>query len=331
MGMIHVPFGNTGAQVSAMCLGTMMFGTRCDTAESDRILGRAMDGGVNFIDTAPTYAKAESEKIIGRILSGRRDRLFIATKVNQHDPQAIRSSIDASLARMKLDHVDLYLLHWPRQKMDPTGMMAALNDVVAAAKARFVGCCNFPAWLLAHFNAIAAANGWPRLVCNQIPYNPIERGVEVEVLPQAYAENIAITVYRPVVFGLLAGKYTPGQAIPADSRATTDERIPRWLERFGEAIGRFNRFAADRGLHPAQLAVAWLRHNPAVTCPIVGVSSAGQLDANLKAFDVTLTDAEHAEICGMFDAAVREEHGGNFAPLRRDMTLIAPARGQERM
>jgi aryl-alcohol dehydrogenase-like predicted oxidoreductase len=324
--MIYVPFGNTGIQVSAMCLGTMMFGARCDAAEADRILGRAIDGGVNFIDTAPTYTKGQSETILGEILAGRRDRLFVATKVNQIDPQAIRTSIDASLARMKLDHVDLYLLHWPRQGMDPAGMTAALRDVVAAGKARFVGCCNFPAWLLAHFNAIAAANGWPRLVCNQIPYNPIERGAEVEVLPQAYAENIAITVYRPVVFGLLAGKYTPGQPIPADSRATTDERIPQWLAKYGEAIGRFNRFAAERGLHPAQLAVAWLWHNPAVTCPIVGVSSAGQLDANLRAFDVTLSDAEHAEISAMFDAAVREEYGGNFAPLRRDMTLIARPR-----
>lgn len=206
--------------------------------------------------------------------------------------------------------------------MNPEAIMAAFDDVVKAGKTRFIGCCNFPAWLLAHFNAIAAHSTGPRLVCNQVPYNPVERGVEVEVLPQAYAERIAITVYRPVVFGLLAGKYALGQTIPEDSRATTDPRIPRWLEKFRGGIGRFNDFAAQRGLHPAQLAIAWLRHNPAVTCPIVGVSSARQLDASLKAFDVTLSDAEHAEICGMFDTAVREEYAGNYAPLRRDMTLV---------
>lgn len=321
--MIHVPFGATGEQVSVLCLGTMMFGERCDIGESDRILARAMAGGVNFVDTAAMYAKGQTETILGRILKGRRDQLFVATKVNDHDPQVIRSSLDASLKRMQLDHVDLYLLHWPRQGMHPEAMMAALNDVVSAGKARFVGCCNFPAWLLAHFNAIAVRRGWPRLVCNQIPYNLIERGVEVEVLPQALAEKIAITVYRPIAFGLLAGRYTPGQSVPADSRAVVDPRIAAWLGRFGESIGRFNRFASDRGLHPSQVALAWLRHHPAVTTPIIGVSAAGQLEDTLKAAEFALSDADYAEIRGMFDADVREEHAGNYPPLRRDLTLIA--------
>lgn len=321
--MDTIPFGNTGARVSAMCLGTMMFGDRCDEAESDRILARAMEGGVTFIDTAAMYVGGKTETLLGRLLKGRRDRLVIATKVNHHDPQVIRASLDESLARLQLDNVDLYMLHWPKAGMDAEGMMAALNDVVKAGKTRFVGCCNFPAWLLAHFNAVAASHGWPRLVCNQIPYNPIERGAEVEVLPQAHAEQIAITVYRPIVFGLLAGKYDPDQAIPADSRATTDPRIPRWLERFGDGLRRFNRFAAGRGLAPGQVAIAWLRHNPAVTCPIVGVSSLRQLEANLKAFEVRLSDADYAEITGMFDTAVKEEYAGSFPPLRRDMTLLA--------
>lgn len=322
--MHDVPFGNTGVRVSAMCLGSMMFGDRCSESEAERVIAQAVDSGVTFIDTAASYGNGQTETILGRLLKGRRDRLFVATKVNHQDPSVIRSSIDGSLARLQLDHVDLYLLHWPKAGMDAEGMMAALNDVVKAGKARFVGCCNFPAWLLAHFNAVAARNRWPGLVCNQIPYNPIERGAEVEVLPQAQAERIAIAVYRPIVFGLLAGKYTPGQPIPPDSRATTDARIPRWLEKFGEGIARFNRFAAARNLEPGQLAVAWLRHNPAVTTPIIGVSSARQLAANLKAFDVTLSDADYAEINALFDTAVKEEFAGSYPPLRRDMTLLAP-------
>lgn len=321
--MIYVPFGGTGVQVSAMCLGTMMFGDRCDLAESDRILARAMEGGVTFLDTAAMYAKGETESVLGRILKGRRDKLFIATKVNDHDPQVIRTSIDASLKRMDLDCVDLYLLHWPKQGMRPEAMMAALNDVVKAGKARFVGCCNFPAWTLAHFNAIATRNGWPRLVCNQIPYNLIERGVEVEVLPQAHAEKIAITLYRPVAFGLLAGRYTPGQTLPADSRAMRDHRIVTWLAKYGDAITRFNRFALDHQWQPVQLAMAWLRHHPAVTNPIIGVSSVPQVEENIKAFEVTLNDADYAEVTAMFDAAVKEEYAGSFPPLRRDLTLIA--------
>jgi len=321
--MNYVPFGSTGQQVSEMCLGTMMFGDRCDQAESDRILATAMEHGVNFVDTAAMYVNGGTETILGHILKGRREKLFIATKVNNIDPAVIRSSIDESLQRMQIDYVDLYLLHWPKAGMNPTAMMSALNDVVQAGKARFVGCCNFPAWLLAHFNAIAAQNNWPRLVCNQIPYNPFERGVEVEVLPLAVADNIAITVYRPLIFGILAGKYKPGEPIPQDSRGTTDPRIPRWLEKYGDGITRFNQFAADRNLHPAQLAVAWLRHSPAVTTPIIGVSSARQLEASFPAFDVTLSDAEYAEVTGMFDTAVKEEAGGAFAPLRRDLDLVA--------
>jgi aryl-alcohol dehydrogenase-like predicted oxidoreductase len=177
--------------------------------------------------------------------------------------------------------------------------------------------------LVAHSNGLAAANGWPKLVCNQIPYNPIERGVEVEVLPQAKAENVAITVYRPLVFGLLAGKYQPGVALPEDSRGQTDARIPRWLEKYGDGIARFNQFAAERDLHPAQLAVAWLRHSPAVTCPIIGVSSARQLQASLTAFEVNLSDEEYNTVTSFFDTAMKEEAGGAFAGLRRDVNLVA--------
>jgi len=320
--MNYVPFGATGVTVSELCLGTMMFGDRCDRAESDRILGTAMEHGVNFVDTAAMYVNGDTEEILGHILKGRRDQLFLATKVNNIDPQVIRSSIDESLRRLQLDYVDLYLLHWPKPGMNPTAMMAALNEVVQAGKARFVGCCNYPAWLLAHCNGIADRNGWPRLVCNQIPYNPIERGVEVEVLPQALAEKIAITVYRPLAFGIFAGKYTPGAAIPEDSRGATDVRIPRWLERYGDGLSRFLQFAADHQLHPAQLVVAWLRHSPAVTNPIIGVSSERQLHASLAAFDVNLSEAEYAEVTAMFDTGVKEEAAGAFAGLRRDFNLV---------
>lgn len=105
--------------------------------------------------------------------------------------------MDESLQRLQTDYVDLLMIHWPHTGMEIPGMMEALNDVVVQGKARYVGCCNFPAWLLAHCNAVAQENGWAKLTCNQIPYNPIERGVEVEVLPQAVAERIAVTVYRP--------------------------------------------------------------------------------------------------------------------------------------
>ncbi|OUC07540.1 hypothetical protein RY27_14310, partial [Litorilinea aerophila] len=198
--MNTVEFANTGVHVSEMCLGTMMFGSRCDVAEADRILGACLDQGVNFIDTAAMYGNGETERILGQIMKGRREKLFLATKVHKGvDRRSILESIDESLARLQTDYVDLYLIHWPVEGMRPLEIMEALNQVVTQGKARFVGCCNYPAWLLAHSNAIAARNGWAPLVCNQVAYNIIERGVEVEILPQAMAEGIAITAYRPLV------------------------------------------------------------------------------------------------------------------------------------
>ncbi len=322
--MKTVPFANTTESVSQLCLGTMMFGDRCDETESDRILSAAMEAGVNFVDTAAAYVGGQTEEILGRIMQGRRDKLFLVTKVTKTtDADWVRQCIDESLTRLQTDHVDLYLIHWPRQQMKTYEMMEALNDVVNAGKARHVGCSNFPAWLVAHCNAIAQREGWAPLVCNQVPYNLIERGIEVEVLPQAVADKIAIMAYRPLLMGVLAGKYGAGEILPEDSRGYSDKRVPVWLEKFGDGLGRFNQFAADRGLHPAQLATAWVRHTPGLTAPIVGVSSLRQFQSSLGAFEAELTPDEYTEIADMFDAAVKEESGGSYAGLRRAYDLVA--------
>ncbi len=322
--MNTIEFANTGVEVSQMCLGTMMFGDRCDEAESARILDTAVDHGVTFVDTAAAYVGGETEKILGRIIKGKRDKLFIGTKVTKNvDPDWITQSLDESLERMQLEHVDLFMIHWPRQNMAIAPMMEALNKAVEAGKTRYIGCCNFPAWLLAHCNAVAASNGWAQFVNNQIPYNLFERGAEVEVLPQAAATNIAITTYRSLALGLLAGKYKPGEPLPEDSRGQTDERVPLWLDKYSDALKGFNQFAADRDLHPAQLAATWVRHSPGVAAPIVGVSSERQLHASLKAFDVELSAEEYKHLTDLFAAtAVQEESGGNFAPLRRTFDLV---------
>jgi aryl-alcohol dehydrogenase-like predicted oxidoreductase len=320
--MKYVKFGRTGESVSEMCLGTMMFGDRCDQAESDRILATTMDRGVTFVDTAAMYVQGRTEEILGHILKGRRDKLFLATKVHKGvDRSSILGSIEESLSRLQTDYVDLYMIHWPAIGMDPEGIMEALNTVVTQGKARYVGCCNYPAWLYAHSNAIAERHGWAPLACNQIPYNLLERGAEVEILPQAVAEGVAITTYRPLVMGLLAGKYRPGEPLPTDSRGATDPRIAAWLDRYGEGVRRFLGFAQERGVHPAQVAISWLRHSPAVTAPIVGVSSVRQLEATIAAFDLDLTPEEYAEVTGFFDTAVKEEAGGKFPEFRRVLNL----------
>jgi aryl-alcohol dehydrogenase-like predicted oxidoreductase len=280
----------------------MMFGPRCSEAEAARIVDFALERGVDFIDTAHSYGQGKTEQILGRVIAGRRDRLFVATKVSRTtDADWVRASVDESLKRMKLEYVDLYMIHWPRPATDVEAMMGALDEVVRAGKARFVGCSNFPAWLLVHCNAVAERNGWAKLVCNQVPYAAANRGVEVEVLPQALAQGIAVTVYQPLMAGVLAGKYKAGQPPPPSSRGESDRRLTRWTDRLGERVARFEEIAAGVGLTPAQLAIAWVRRSPAVTCPIVGCSSLAQLEESIGGFEAELSDEAYAAVNALFD------------------------------
>ncbi len=320
--MKKVAFGKTGEELSEMCLGTMMFGERCDQAESDRILSAALEAGVNFVDTASLYAGGVTEEILGHILKGRRDRVFLASKVRL-DMASVVESIEGSLRRLQTDCLDLYMIHAPMRGMDPVKIMRDLDQVVREGKARFVGCSNYPAWLVTHSNCIAQQQGWPQFVCNQVPFSLIERPADIEILQQAYVQNLGIMAYRPMCMGLLAGKYRPGEPLPEDSRSATDKR-PAWLlGEFADAISGLLQMAEDMGVQPADLAVAWLRANPGITTPIIGVSSLRQLQANLSAFEFDLTDEQYQQLDEMF--ALRDLGGEItpfFQPLRRDLELV---------
>lgn len=320
--MKHVTFGKSGVEVSEMCLGTMMFGDRCDGPETDRIVSAALERGVNFIDTASMYCRGRTEEILGRVLKGKRDRVFLATKGNVIDYDGVKASIDESLTRLRMDAVDLYMIHWPQPGMKPTDTMRALNDVVKAGKARFVGCSNFPAWLVTYCNAIARENGWPELVCNQVPYNPIERGIEVEVLQQSRVENIAVTVYRALLQGLFCGKYHPDTPLPAGLRADTDKRITDWLSRYADGLRHLLQLAEDKRVPPSYIGLGWVRACPVVTCPLVGVSRFEQLEDTIGAFEFDLTPEERDAVSKAFGAEVKEESAGRYAALRRDLTLV---------
>jgi aryl-alcohol dehydrogenase-like predicted oxidoreductase len=329
--MKTVSFGATGVKVSELCLGTMMFADRCDYAASESIVNTALEHGIDFIDTAAMYSAGACEEFLGRILRGKRDKVFLGTKVVKGiDRASILSGLDESLARLQTDYVDLYMIHWPVQGMNVVEVMQALNETVQSGKARFVGCCNYPAWLVAHSNAIAERNGWARLSCNQVVYNLIERGAEVEILPQAVAEKIAITAYRPLAIGLLAGKFSSTTPMPAEARGKTDARVITWLSQHGRSIDRFNRFAREKGIHPANLATAWVRYSDGITCPIVGVSSLKQLEESVRGAEVDLTADEYAELTDLFNTEVKEEGlqlfpglKYNFPRLRRNLHLLA--------
>lgn len=323
--MQRVALGGTGEKVSQMCLGTMMFGYRADETESGRIVNAALDRGVNFIDTASMYCEGATEEILGRILQGRRDKVFMVTKVNVGEgadyPEQIPLSLDASLKRLQMDHVDLFLIHWARKGMDPQAMMRALGAAVKSGKTRYVGCSNFPAWLVAHFNAAAAAEGLPRLVNNQVPYNLIERGIEMELLPYADATGLAITCYRPLMAGILAGKYQPGATMPEDARAQTDERIPKWAEEHEAGVRALLNMARSHDVPPIHLSIAWLRSQRGVTSPIIGVSRLDQFTEACDAFEFDLPEEQCNDLAAAFGCEVKEV-SQFYGPLRRSFELV---------
>jgi aryl-alcohol dehydrogenase-like predicted oxidoreductase len=308
----------------------MMFGDKCDGAQSAAIVERALALGINAFDTAAMYSGGASERYLGQALKGvARGEVFVTTKVVKGiDRRSIVESIQESLERLQMDYVDLYLIHWPVVGMNLTEMMGALNEVVASGKTRLVGCCNFPAYLLASANAIAAAHGWAQLSCNQVAYNLIERGVEVEILPQAGLENIAVTAYRPLAIGLLSGRLMPGAPMDAAARGATDSRVLTWLSQHGRSIERFVAYANRKGIEPAQLAAAWVLHHPAVTQPILGVSSLAQVESGACVAELELTDEERQEVTDLFHTEVTEEGlqrfpgtKYNFPRLRRHLAV----------
>ena len=328
--MKYKKFSDHPLKVSEICLGTMNFADRCDYPLSEKIIRTAIDSGINFLDTAAMYSNGETEVYMGKAIKGiDREKLFIGTKVVKGiDKQSILTGIDDSLKRMDMDYVDLYMIHWPVVGMNLTEMMEALNEVALSGKTKLIGCCNFPAYLVASANQIAVENGWKKMVCNQVAYNLFERGIEVEILPQAVVEGIEITAYRPLAVGLLAGKFHQGQPMKPETRGATDSRVITWLTQHGAAIESFIAFAEKKGIHPAQLAIAWVKHSEAVTCPIVGTSSLNQLKSNLEAADVTLSDEEYKQVTDFFDTEVKEEGlqlfpglNYNFPRLRRNLKV----------
>ena len=322
--MHTVPFGRTGERVSALCLGTIPFGVSCGPDDTARVIDAALDLGVTFVDTAAKYAGGCSEEYLGRAIKSKRHRFFLATKVHPGpDAGEIITGLDQSLARLQTDHVDLFQIHHPCPGMRPEDVMRALDLPSARASPASWAPATFrPGSSPTAMPSPGATDGSP-LVSNQVPYSLIERGIEVEILPQAVAEGHAITVFRSLAVGLLAGRYRPGEPIPAGSRGD-EPRFTAWWERYAVGIGRLHEFAARRGLRPGQVAIAWASQARGVTLPIVGVSSPAQLTESARAMEVTLTPEEREELAGYFDTAVKEETAGAFPGWRRAYLVDGP-------
>ena len=306
--MNYIPFIDGSQRVSRICLGTMTFGDACDAAASAAIVREALDLGVNFFDTAPMYANGVAEEYLGRALEGRRQEVLIATKVHAGlDEATIAGSLDASLGRLRTDHVDLFLVHWPSRGMNLTVMMQALQKTIASGKARFVGCCNFPAWLLGSSNAVAIERGWPKLRCNQVAYNLIERGVEVEVLPQATTEGIFIMAYRPLAVGLLSGAFRPGTPLAAGKRGSTDSRVITWLSEHGRSTRPLPGVLHEKAAAPRAGGTCMDHGLPRRLVPHRGGQLAGQVREAAESAGIALDGEGYAELTDLFDTEVKEE------------------------
>jgi aryl-alcohol dehydrogenase-like predicted oxidoreductase len=305
--MDYRTLGRTGVKVSPLCLGAMMFGAwgNTDHEESIRIIHRALDAGINFIDTADVYARGESEEIVGKALAGgRREHVVLATKVHGtmgDDPNEFGNSrrwiireVENSLRRLGTDWIDLYQIHRPEIETDIDETLGALTDLVRAGKVRYIGSSTFPASQIVEAQWVAERRGRERFVCEQPPYSILVRGVENDVLPTCQRHGMGVIPWSPLAGGWLSGRYRKDEDLPASHRA---ERIPARYDmslptnqRKLEAADALARLADEAGMTLIELALAFVIRHPAVTAAIIGPRTMEHLESQLKAADVELSD-----------------------------------------
>ena len=299
--------GMTGVKVSPLCLGAMMFGDwgNKDHDESIRIIHAALDAGINFIDTADVYSRGESEEIVGKALQGgKRDNVVLATKVHGtmgDDPNEFGNSrrwivkeVDDSLRRLKTDWIDLYQIHRPEQDTHIDETLGALSDLVHAGKVRYIGSSTFPPSQIVEAQWMAKERGRERFICEQPPYSMLIRGVEADVLPTCQRYGMGVIPWSPLAGGWLSGKWRKGQETPQSRRA---ERLPQRYDmslpgnqRKLDATEELAQLAEQTGLSLIHMALAFVMRHPAVTAPIIGPRTMEQLESQIGAADVELSD-----------------------------------------
>jgi len=307
--MEYRALGRTGLKVSQLCLGTMMFGGKTDEEESSRIIDHAINEGVNFIDTADVYAGNESERIIGKALAGegKRDNIILATKFNFANPadrnarglsrRHVINACDASLKRLNTEWIDLYQMHRCSAAIPIDETLRALDDLVKAGKIRYIGGSMFPAWRIVESLWVAKELGLNRLICEQPAYHLLDRTAEREVIPAAQSFGMAIIPWGPLCGGLLSGKYNRDEQVEgARWQDGKDNANRRATDHTWEVLDFLRAMASDKGCSMSQLALAWNMAQPGVTAPIIGPRTFAQVEDNLQAVHVELTEEDLARI-----------------------------------
>lgn len=309
--MQYRTLGRTGIKVSPYCLGAMMFGAvgNADHDDSIRIIHKALDAGINFVDTADFYSRGESEEIVGKALKGRRDNIVVATKAHLpmgDDPNQqgnsrrwITRAIEDSLRRLQTDYIDLYQIHRPAPDTDIEETLSALTDLMRAGKIRAIGSSTFPASEIVEAQWVSEKRGLARFRTEQPPYSILNRGIEREVLPACQRYGMGAIVWSPLAMGMLTGRYRKGQPMPESARA---QRFPRQMsdERRLDAIERLIPVAEEAGMSLTHMAMAFAVAHPGVTSAILGPRRMEHLDSLLAGAGIALSD----EVLDKIDAIV---------------------------
>lgn len=302
--------GRTGVRVSSLCLGTMTFGDAADEAESQRMYRAARDRGINFFDTANVYVGGRSEEILGKLIADDRDGVVITSKVFGRMGDDINArglsrrhvtrAVEASLRRLGTDRLDVYFVHQfdARTPMDET--LRAFDDLVRRGLILYPAVSNWAAWQIAKALGISALEGIARFEVAQPMYNLAKRQAEVEILPMAQSEQLAVIPYSPLGGGLLTGKYGRDKSPDRGRLVENDMYQQRYAnETYFQVAERFTEYADRAGEHPVTLAVAWVKSHPAVTAPIIGGRNLAQLEPSLAAADFDMSASMRAEITAL--------------------------------
>ncbi len=304
--------GRTGVKVSSLCLGCMMFGGRTQAPDAYGIIDRAIDAGINFLDTANVYSIGRSEEVTGEALkrNGKRSQVFLATKVHGkmgegpndlgNSRRHIIEQCESSLRRLGTDYIDLYQIHRPQADIPIDETLRALDDLVRSGKVRYLGTSTYAAWQLVESLWVSKENHLNRFVCEQPPYNLLDRRIERELIPMAQTYGFGIIPWSPLGGGLLTGKYQRGEPPPPDTRfgamASNPIQQRRWSDRVFDVVEGLQPIASDKGVTLSQLSLAWCMQQPGVTSPIIGPRTMEQLEDNLKAAEVEITAEDRKRI-----------------------------------
>jgi 1-deoxyxylulose-5-phosphate synthase len=316
--MEYRSLGRTGVMVSPLCLGAMNYPSPTPEDESIAIILRALDAGINFIDTANVYNNGESERVVGKALkdSGRRTEVVLATKVHgqmgdgPNDSGNSRFHVlracEDSLRRLQTDHIDLYQLHRPSLAIPQDETLRALDDLVTAGKVRYIGCSTHPAWMVMEALATSERFGLARYISEQPPYNLLDRRIENELVPLAQRYGLALLPWSPLAGGILAGRYLNRNEYPENSRASRAGSMftDRITQKGNAVAAELDKMAKECGLSLSQLALLWVKDQPGVTSPIIGPRTMAQLEDAVGILDKNLDDSDRP----LFDALV---HPGN--------------------